>query len=162
MDFEQVYDAYFQDIFYYLRSLSSNPETAEDLTQETFLKALKAIDQYDGRNDIRAWLFTIAKNTFLDRLRKEKRCTCKAEIEFTDSGPCFIEKIMAQEDAFQIHKILHEMQEPYKEVFSLRTFGELQFEQIGKLFGKSANWARVTYYRAKQKILKCWEDTGNE
>lgn len=163
MDFDQIYNDYFQDVFYYLRSLSSNKEIAEDLTQDTFVKAMKSLDKYDGRKDIRAWLFTIAKNSFIDRCRKENHYARKQQTEvFADSEPCFIEEIMDQADAFQVHKILHEMSEPYKEVFSLRTFGELPFEQIGILFGKSASWARVTYYRAKQIILKCWEDADNE
>ena len=163
MDFNQIYNDYFQDVFYYLRSLSSNQEVAEDLTQDTFVKAMKSIDKYDGRKDIRAWLFTIAKNSFIDRCRKEKHYVMEQQPDtLVTSEPSFVEKMMDQADAFQVHKILHEMPEPYKEVFSLRTFGELPFEQIGKLFGKSDSWARVTYYRAKQKILKCWEDADNE
>lgn len=163
MDFDQIYNDYFQDVFYYLRSLSSNQEVAEDLTQDTFVKAMKSLDKYDGRKDIRAWLFTIAKNSFIDRCRKEKHYATEQQPDLlVTSEPSFVEKIMDQADAFQVHKILHEMPEPYKEVFSLRTFGELPFEQIGKLFGKSDSWARVTYYRAKQKILKCWEDIDNE
>ena len=163
MDFDQIYNDYFKDVFYYLRSLSSNQEVAEDLTQDTFVKAMKSLDKYDGRKDIRAWLFTIAKNSFIDRCRKEKHYAMEQQPDIlVTPEPSFVEKMMNQADAFQIHKILHEMQEPYKEVFSLRTFGELPFEQIGKLFGKSDSWARVTYYRAKQKILKCWEDIDNE
>ena len=164
MDFDRIYSEYFQDVFYYLRSLSSNQEIAEDLTQETFVKAMKGLDRYDGQKDIRAWLFTIAKNSFIDRCRKEKHCS-KQEFQpelFADPAPCFVEKMMDQADAFQIHQILHELSEPYKEVFSLRTFGELSFEQIGKLFGKGAGWARVTYYRAKQKILNRWEELNHE
>lgn len=163
MDFDQIYNDYFQDVFYYLRSLSSNRDVAEELTQDTFVKAMKSLDKYDGRKDIRAWLFTIAKNSFIDRCRKEKHYAMEQQPDtLVTSEPSFVEKMMDQADAFQVHKILHEMPEPYKEVFSLRIFGELPFEQIGKLFGKSDSWARVTYYRAKQKILKCWEDIDNE
>ena len=163
MYFDQIYNDYFQDVFYYLRSLSSNRDVAEDLTQDTFVKAMKSLDQYDGRKDIRAWLFTIAKNSFIDRCRKEKNYAMEQQQDtLVTSEPSFVEKMMDQAEAFQVHKILHEMPEPYKEVFSLRTFGELPFEQIGKLFDKSDSWARVTYYRAKQKILKCWEDIDNE
>jgi len=61
---------------------------------------------------------------------------------------------MNEEDAFAVHQFLHSMKEPYKEVFSLRTFGELSFEKIGRLFGKSAGWARVTFYRARKQILE--------
>lgn len=163
MDFDKIYQDYFQDIFYYLRSLSQDIHTAEELTQETFTKALQHIEQYDGRKDMKAWLLTIAKHAYVDYYRKEKHCSANDSIEvFSDSEPQIIEKLMEKETAFQIHFFLHNMPEPYKEVFSLRVFGELSFEHIGKLFGKSASWARVTFYRAKQKILKYWEDIEHE
>ncbi len=163
MEFDLIYQEYFQDVFYYLRSRTADRDTAEELTQETFAKALQSIDQYDGSKDIRAWLFTIAKNTFIDRYRKEKHFSGQDITEtMADSEPHFIEKLMDQDTAFQIHQFLHEMPEPYKEVFSLRIFGELPFEQIGKLFGKSSSWARVTFYRAKQKILNYWEEIEHE
>ncbi len=163
MDFDEIYRAYFQDVFYYLRSLTADRDAAEDLTQETFTKVLQSIDRYDGSKDIRAWLFTIAKHAWIDRYRKEKRCTTE---DLTDtvaaSEPQFVEQLMDQSTAFQLHRFLHNLPEPYKEVFSLRIFGELAFDQIGTLFGKSAGWARVTFYRAKQKILNYWEDMEHE
>lgn len=154
-----MYEQYFFSVFGYLRSLSGNPDLAEELTQETFTRAMKAIDRFDGKKDICAWLFTIAKNAYLDRCRKEKR-NPKEELSETlaEPGPLFTERLMDQETAFRIHQYLHEMPEPYKEVFSLRVFGELPFEQIAKLFGKSSGWARVTFYRAKQKILNCLKE----
>lgn len=63
MDFESIYQLYFKDVFLFLRSISVNEDIAEEITQETFTKALKAIDTFDGNKDIRTWLFTIAKNT---------------------------------------------------------------------------------------------------
>ena len=158
MSFDQIYQEYFRDVFYYLRSLTADRDTAEDLTQETFTKALQSIEHYDGRKDIRAWLFTIAKNAFIDRCRKQKHYGAETIWDTAaDSKSDFIDKIMDHDSAFQIHKFLHKMPEPYKEVFTLRIFGELSFEQIASLFGKSAGWARVTFYRAKQKILSYWE-----
>lgn len=163
MEFDQVYQEYFSDVLYYLRSLSASPVVAEDLTQETFTKALRSISSFDGRKDIRAWLFTIAKNTYIDYCRKRKHAASEQMLEtYEDPGPQFVEKLMDRETAFQIHEILHHMQEPYKEVFSLRAFGELSYDQIGKLFGKSSGWARVTFYRAKQKILECMEEKSDE
>ena len=70
------------------------------------------------------------------------------------------ERLAERETVFAVHRILHELEEPYKEVFSLRTFGELSFRQIGELFGKTENWARVAYHRAKLKILSKLEDGG--
>lgn len=159
MNFDDIYKIYFSDVFLYLCSLSSNIDIAEELAQETFFKALQSIKQFDGTKDIKAWIFTIAKNTYIDFCRKEHK---KASIDSFEQIPdqeIEITKILAdKEEAFVIHKILHQLQEPYKEVFSLRVFGELSFESIGKLFGKSSGWARVTYYRSKQKIISYMEE----
>lgn len=162
MDFDHVYHTYFQDVFYYLRSLCTSPELAEELTQETFTKALRAISHFDGRKDIRAWLFTIAKHAYIDDCRKAKhQQTMEQMDDLPVQSPQFVEKLMDADTAFRIHQFLHDMPEPYKEVFSLRAFGELPFEQIAKLFGKSPSWARVTFYRAKQKILAFLEEGGH-
>lgn len=159
MNFDDIYKFYFSDVFLYLRSLSANIDTAEELTQETFFKVMQSIKQFDGTKDIKAWIFTIAKNTYIDFCRKEHK---KANINSFEQIPdkeIEITKILAdKQDAFIIHKILHQLQEPYKEVFSLRVFGELSFESIGKLFDKSSGWARVIYYRAKQKIISHMEE----
>lgn len=164
MEFDDVYHMYFQDVFYYIRSLCTDQNIAEEVTQETFTKVLRSIDRFDGRKDIRAWLFTIAKNTYLDYCRKQKHYDYRQQMDALPDTPQpqFIEKLMDTETAFQIHRCLHEMQEPYKEVFTLRAFGELPFDQIAKLFGKSSSWARVTFYRAKQKILTYLEEEEHE
>ena len=153
MDFEGIYQSYCKDVFRYLRSLSAGEDLAEEITQETFAKALKAIDRFQGDKDIRAWLFTIAKHTYYTHSKREKRTTGE---EFPPSLPGpekpLVEQIIDRERAFQVHRFLLGMREPYKEVFTLRVFAELPYTQVGELFGKSENWARVTYYRAKQKI----------
>ena len=154
MDFDQVYQDYFGDIYHYLCSLTGDRHLAEELTQETFFKALKSIHQYDGRKDIRAWLFTIGKNAFLSHCRKKKKAVNLEEIQNAPSGISFEEALMDQDHAFRIHQFLHRMAEPYKEVFSLRVFGELPYEKIAALFGKSPSWARVTFYRAKEQIVQ--------
>lgn len=145
MDFEQIYKSYFKDVFLYLRSLSASEDMAEEITQETFVKALKAIDTFDGSKNIRAWLFTIAKNTYYTYCKRKKMYAYE---ELPDNagnpGASFEENFVDEERAFLIHRFLHNMKEPYKEVFNLRVFGELPFEKIGLLFGKSSGWARVT------------------
>ena len=162
MDFESVYNDYFRDVYRYLRGLSSDEGLAEELTQETFFKALKALDRYDGAKDIRAWLFTIARNAWLSHCRKQKRLTDAEPPELPALGPGPEERLADAEQAERIHRFLHEMREPYKEVFTLRVFGELPFESIGGLFGKSAGWARVTYYRARREIQEYLEGSENE
>lgn len=153
MDFNQVYQEYFRDVYLYLRSLGANPELAEEITQESFVRAMQSLNQFDGSKDIRAWLFVIARNTLYRALQKSKRhSTLPEEENLTDRQPDIVEQLADRERAQEIHKRLHAMKEPYKEVFTLRVFGELPYEQIGNLFGRSSGWARVTYHRALIKL----------
>lgn len=158
MDFEEVYMLYFKDVYLYLRSLSANEDTAEELTQEVFSKALKGLNSYDGSKDIRAWLFTIGKNTYFTYCkRQEREDAAELPEDVPDQRVRFTEQMEDEEQAFLIHRFLHRMKEPYKEVFSLRVFGELPFEKIALLFGKSPGWARVTYHRARKQIMEYME-----
>ena len=159
MDFERVYTEYFKDVYLYLRSLSANEDTAEELTQEVFSKALKSLNRFYGSKDIRAWLFTIAKNTYFTLCRRQKLFISEELTEpIPDRRVQFTEHLEDEAQAFQIHQFLHNMKDPYKEVFSLRVFGELSFEKIAMLFGKSPGWARVTYHRARKQIIAYMED----
>ncbi|MCM1190594.1 MAG: RNA polymerase sigma factor [bacterium] len=158
MLFEEIYELYFRDVYRFLRSLTKDETLAEELVQETFFKALKAIDRFDGSQDIRAWLFTIARNAYYSHCRAA-RVTVPVE-DIAEEPPDSVrleDKLIREEDAFRIHQYLHSMKEPYKEVFSLRVFGELPFEKIGRLFGKNGSWARVTFYRAKKQIAEHME-----
>lgn len=159
MDFEEVYSSYFHNVFLYVCSLTSDRTLAEEVAQETFVKAMQALDRFDGEKDILAWLFTIARNTYFSHCRRQKRFA-----EEPVSARCedtVLERMIDQEQAYQIHEFLHSMREPYKEVFTLRVLGELPFEKIGRLFGKSEGWARVTYYRAKKQIAEYMEGSMN-
>lgn len=155
MNIEELYRIYFDIVYRYIRSISQDGSLAEEVTQETFFKALKKADQFRGDCDVRVWLCQIAKNTLYDHLKKqEKQLLGDEKLEKIESagGELLEEKLAQRSQAMEIHKVLHRLSEPYKEVFSLRTFGELNFREIGMLFGKSENWARVTYYRARVKI----------
>ncbi|MEI3604528.1 RNA polymerase sigma factor [Pseudogracilibacillus sp. SE30717A] len=162
MDFEDIYQEYFKEVYLYIRSLSRDENIAEEITQEAFFKALKAIKNFDGSKDIRAWLFTIAKNTYFSHYKRNKRQIDLDVEKESGIGVQIVNHLMNEEDAFIVHQFLHSMNEPYKEVFSLRTFGELSFEKIGSLFGKSAGWARVTYYRARKQIIEYMEEMDDE
>ena len=148
-EFEEVYRLYFRDVYRYCLALCRDEETAEEVTQETFFKALNAIDQFDGRCKLYVWLCQIAKNTYFSMRSKKRPDGLAEEIP---AGESLEERLLTKESAFEIHRVLHRLEEPYKEVFSLRTFGELPFKQIGELFGKTESWARVTYHRARLKI----------
>lgn len=155
MNIEELYRTYFDIVYRYIRSISQDGALAEEVTQETFFKALEKKDQFRGDCDVRVWLCQIAKNTLYDHLKKQKKQLLGDEkLEKTESagGELLGEKLAQRSQAMEIHKVLHRLSEPYKEVFSLRIFGELTFREIGMLFGKSENWARVTYYRARVKI----------
>lgn len=155
MNIEELYRTYFDIVYRYIRSISQDGSLAEEVTQETFFKALKKADQFRGDCDVRVWLCQIAKNTLYDHLKKQKKQLLgdeKLEKAESAGGELLEEKLAQRSQAMEIHKVLHRLSEPYKEVFSLRTFGELTFREIGMLFGKSENWARVTYYHARVKI----------
>ncbi|MDY3009984.1 MAG: RNA polymerase sigma factor [Clostridiales Family XIII bacterium] len=159
--FDKIYNQYFKDVYKYIFALSQSKETAEEITQETFFKALKGIDSFRGDCDLRVWLCQIAKHTYFRELKKDKHVAGELDLEQpdrTDTEADFIKK----ESALQIYQILHHMEEPYKEVFSVRTFGELPFKEIGQIFGKSEGWARVIYYRAKVKIQERLEEEQHE
>ena len=151
---EELYNAYFHDVYLYIRSLSADEHLAEDITQETFFRAMKSVDSFRGDCDIRVWLCQIAKNLFFTDSKKSKRYTGEDIPETIPDASASVEDIFVDaQESMDIHRILHTLSEPYKEVFSLRVFGELSFRQIGELFGKTESWARVTFHRAKLKII---------
>ena len=154
LNIQEVYEKYFTVVYRYLLSLSHNTHIAEELTQETFFKALKKVDDFRGECDLRIWLCQISKNTYYDYLKKNKKYVPEAQNELSEDvfSTDFIQDFSDKETAFRVHKVLHKLSEPYKEVFSLRVFGELSFSDISDLFGKSESWARVTYHRARLKI----------
>ena len=150
-EFQQVYELYFKDVYKYVLALCRDAHMAEEITQETFFKALKSIDSFRGQCKLYVWLCQIAKNTYFSMAAREKNGGYEANIP--EEAEDMLEKaLMTKESAFEIHRLLHDLEEPYKEVFSLRVFGELSFKQIGQLFGKTESWARVTYHRARLKI----------
>ncbi|SCY77290.1 RNA polymerase sigma factor [Alkaliphilus peptidifermentans] len=157
-ELEEIYNSYFKDVYLFLYSLSKDKHIAEDLTSETFLKAIKSIDSFKGNCDIKVWIFQIAKNTYYSYVRKNK------DLVGLDSVPeskddIDVEKLVySYEESIKIHEVIHNLSETYKEVFTLRVFGELSFKQIGNLFGKTDNWACVTFHRAKSKIREEMRD----
>ncbi len=150
-DFDKIYTEYFSQVYKFVLSLCRNPDLAEEITQESFFKALKNIDSFNGNCRIETWLCQIARNTFYSYMRKHKgQVDYPLEIIISDEN--IEEQFEDKETAYAIYKVLRKLPEPYKEIFWLRTFGELSFRQIGEIFNKTESWARVTYYRAKVMI----------
>ena len=160
MDIEKVYNEYFSVVYRYILSISKNPLTAEEISQETFFKAMKKIDGFRGESSLKVWLCQIAKNTYYNYLKARGRQTELSD-EYEESSVSLEEEYFVGVDAKRVHQILHCMKDPYKEVFSLRTFGELSFSDIGELFGKTDSWARVTYHRARLMIKEEMNDGDN-
>ena len=154
LDAEKLYQTCYLQVYSYLMTLCRNRDLAEELAQETFLKAISAAGNaaFRERSELRTWLCAIAKNLYLDELRRHRR---DAELpEDLLSGEDVAAAVEDADLSFRIHRALHTLEEPYKEVFQLRVFGELPFAKIGAIFGKSENWARVTYHRARLKLME--------
>ena len=148
--FEQIYRAYFTDVYRYCLKLCGNADQAEEMTGETFFKALQNLDSFRGECELRVWLCSIAKNRYLSEQRRRTPEPLSDGIESPADSP--EELAVRSDDAERVTAAVHRLNEPYKEVFLLRVYGEMPFENIGKLFQKNANWACVTFHRAKAKI----------
>ena len=154
-NFSDIYTLYFEDVYKYLLALCHDEELAEELAQDTFFKAMKSYENFRGDCKITTWLCQIAKHSFFlyEKHRKRNIDLNSVEYEIVDTNS--IEILLGQrEQAFGIHKLLHNLPEPYKEVFSLRVLGELSYQYIAKLFGKTESLARVTFHIAKLKIIE--------
>ena len=157
--FEQIYLQYYKPVYAYLMTLCQNEELAAELTQETFFRAVRSAGQFREGSDLRAWLYTIARNVFLDQARRKRNTEIQLPRELPDTaGVTLTEALEDREEALRLHCLLHGLGEPYKEVFHLRVFGELPFGDIARVFGRTESWARVTFYRAKQKIIAGLEE----
>lgn len=151
VDFETLYVQYFTDVYKYVLSLCRSESEAEELTQETFYKALQNIDRFKGQCKVYVWLCQIAKNSYFSSLKKNKRCVSQDEVLEQRMPREPEQDYLLDETAFEAQQALHRLREPYKEVLLLRIFGELPFSRIGQLFGKTESWARVTYHRGRLK-----------
>lgn len=158
IDISELYQEYFNDVYLYIMSLARNKEIAEDITADTFYKAMQNLESFRGDCNIRVWLCQIAKNCYYTYLKRHKKHDELAKLQqVTKDTPInkSVElRIEDSEQAEHIHRIIHNLSDPYKEIFTLRTFGELSFKQIANLFGKTENWACVCYHRAREKIIK--------
>ena len=160
-DFDQVYIAYYQVVFRFALTLTHERDTAEEVTQQAFFQALKKIDRFRGECALESWLCRIAKNVYLSMLRKNRRIlrTADQPEDMPGTEDTVQTALEDAETADRLFTLLHQLPEPYKEVFWLRTFGERSFGEIAALFGKTESWARVTYHRAKGKLQKGLNET---
>lgn len=155
--FEEIYEIYFREVYLYAFALTKNREQAQEITAETFARALEGIDRFRGDCDVRYWLCRIAKNCHTSRLRKDG-CLTELPENLPQEGSVEQTAIDAALSE-QAQAALHALEEPYKEVFMLRVYGELSFRRIGTLFGKTENWACVVFHRARNKLKQQMEES---
>lgn len=154
LDFNKVFQENSQFIFRFLMKLCGDVTLAEELTQETFFRAYMNLSSLRNEEKVAVWLCQIAKNTYFAWFNEKKRKQPMAQLTPADSTPDIAELFEEKEIAGIAFSLLNALEEPYKEVFTLSVFGGLSLKDISAMYGKSESWARVTYYRAKQKILE--------
>lgn len=162
MSFEELYNAYFADVYRFILRLSGDANVAEEITCETFFKALRSVESFRGDCSPRVWLCQIAKNCFYSYLKKQKRTVSIDELSDLPDSASVEEDVTKKLEAERIKSLLHTLPDPYKEVFMWRVYAELSFKQIARIFGKTDNWACVTYHRAKLMIRQRLEEENVE
>ena len=156
---DEIYEECFETVYKYLFCLTHNSDISEELTQETFCRAVKMIDTYNGKFKISVWLCQIAKHLWYNQCRKNKRIVDTDETFDIEDPQNLEEQIIAGEEKVSLYKKMQNLDEKTREVMYLRITGELSFKEIGEILGKTENWARVTFYRGKSKLK---EVDGNE
>jgi len=153
MNLEALYTACFHKLYRFCLSMSRSSAEAEEIVQETFKRAIQNANKLPEDN-LDAWLFRVARNVHISRLRKRQREVGDAALDVVPSGEDVETKLTDQDQALHILRHLHNLEEPYKEVFTLRALGDVGYPQIAALFCKSESWARVTYYRARMMLTE--------
>jgi RNA polymerase sigma-70 factor (ECF subfamily) len=147
---DEIYEMYSKKVYLFFVSKTNNEELAEELTQETFFQAVQGIDRFEGRSSVLTWLCGIAKNVWLNYLKKHQEIfSIEENVEIEDKRD-----VNVQWEQKEILKFIHGMNDPMREVMYLRLISNLSFAEIGEIIGKSENWTRVTFFRGKQKIIK--------
>lgn len=149
---DEIYQKYAKMVYKYLLSRTQSRDVAEELTQETFYQAIRSIKRYDGSCKLSTWLCAIARNQLLVYQRKHPQAEELKECDrITESAE---KNTLESMDKVELMRRLHLCPEPFREILYLRIFGTLSFKEIGEIMGRTENWARVTYYRGKEKLRK--------
>lgn len=152
-DMEQIYKKHAQTVYGFLLFRTNHAELAEELTQETFYQALQSIDRFKGNCSVSTWLCAIAKNVWKTYLQKNNKEDCMEEVE-VGAIRSAEQEVLVNWDKVEILKVLHRLEDPVREVMYLRLIANLSFREIGEIMERTENWARVNYYRGKEKIVQ--------
>lgn len=156
-DIEEYYRAHGKKVYYYILSLVHNEDLAEELTQETFFQAMKTINNYRGECKPSVWLCQIAKHVWYNYLVINKKWNLISIDQLSFDIPDdfdIVSQIINQEDKSDLYKRIQKLDNPMKEIVCLRVASDLSFFEIGEIMNRSENWARVTFYRAKKKLME--------
>ena len=154
---ERLYEACYMRVLSYAMTITGDRHQAEEITQETFFRAFSKLNSFRGKVDEVTWLCAIARNLAVDEKRRQGRFGELPE-EAVAREKAVEQAAVEKDDSFRVHMALHALEEPYREVFELRVFGELSFAQIGQIFRRTENWARVTFHRARAKLKERMEN----
>ena len=161
-DLDAIYRRHAATVYKYLLSLCHDGHTAEELTQETFYQAVRSIDRFDGSCQVSTWLCQIARHLFYQQLRRARREAPLPEEEGAlPPLPSAEAQVLEQSGRLDLLRRVHDLPEPGREVVYLRIFGNLSFREIGDVLGRTETWARVTFYRCKER-LKTGGDNDEE
>lgn len=161
-EFEKMRQDCASIVYRFLLSMCRNEDLAEELTAETFYQAYLHIDKFKGECKPETWLCQIAKHAFYRETKRAGRTVPWEQLERDETNEDIFERLSNKELALKLHRELHHLSDPYKEVFTLRVLGELKFKEIADIFGKSESWAKVTFYRAKDKLIERMEGENGD
>ena len=151
-DMSEIYQRHAQTVYKFLLSQTRDEELAEELTQETFYQAVRSIHRFDGGCKVSVWLCQIAKHLWYQHLRKHRREVPMPEDPPELPAPSAEEGALEREGKLELLRLIHDLPGEPREVVYLRVFGGLSFREIGDICGWTETWARVTFYRTKEKL----------
>ncbi len=151
--FQKLYEEYAQPVYRFLLSLSGSTDLAEELLQETFYQAFLHIDRFEGRCNLYTWFCQIGKNAWLKECRRRRRY--RQDVQSPPlTSPSAEEQVLSKDEYQRALKAVQGLEEPYRDVFILHAVGGVKLKEIAAIYEKSESWARVTYFRAKQRIAE--------
>lgn len=151
---ELIYQKHARTVYHFLLSRTYQAELAEELTQETFYQAIRSINRFKGECSVSTWLCAIAKNVWKTYLQKHEKENPVEEEVWCGISHSAEEEALVNWDKVEILKMLHRLEDPIREVMYLRLIGNLSYREIGEIMDRTENWARVNFYRGKEKILQ--------
>lgn len=149
---EELYNQYFNTVYKYLLYLTHDKDFSEELTQETFCKALEKLHTFKGECKISVWLCQIAKHLLINEQNKRKKIDSNEDLNCLEDVTKMEDTIVLKDEKINLYRKMQKLDSNSKEVIHLRITGELSFKEIGYVLGKTETWARVTFYRAKKKL----------